>query len=239
MIEEFKELLAAVRERNLRSKTEPNPAGVLLILEEYQDIRAAGDKEQRAELDNLLGRIVRMGRAVKFHILISTQRPSVDDVPSGVRNLLDQRGILMTRNGQDASLVLGHSPTLPLPTRRGDAIVALPGRDAAVTVDYLSDEDWEALCKRAAKLRKQKPAAEPEPPTIEQEQRQPADPLLAAVLPLLPASATELLAALPAEPWVPASAPALGLALKKYPELVSEKGHQGREWRISDPAGVN
>jgi DNA segregation ATPase FtsK/SpoIIIE-like protein len=175
MLAVFRQLLAMVKDRNLNSRTQPNPPGVLLILEEYQDIRAAADDDKaRKVLDAELGRIVRMGRAVGFHILISTQRPSVEDFPSGQRNLINQRACLMTRNGQDAALVLGHTPTLPLPARRGDAIVALPDRDCAATIDYLNDSDWQTLCDRAANLRRvdtnepvaaDEPEAEPSPPS--------------------------------------------------------------------------
>jgi len=237
MLQMFSELLAMVKERNLNSRTESRPPGVLLILEEYQDVRAAAeDDKARKVLDAELGRVIRMGRAVGFHILISTQRPSVEDFPSGQRNLINQRAALVTRNAADAALVLGHTPSLPLPNRKGDAIVALPTHDVQATIDYLSDEDWEALCKRAAKLRAGRPSREPEPPTVEQ----PADPLLAAVLPLLPASATELLAELPEDaPWRPENTRALGHALRRYPELGVVVGSGRREWRISDPAGVN
>ena len=68
------------------------------LLEEFQDVRAAASKENRERLDSTLGRIVRMGRAVAVHVLVSTQRPTTDDLPAGTRNLLSQRVALMLRN---------------------------------------------------------------------------------------------------------------------------------------------
>jgi len=127
--------------------------GVLLLLEELQDVRAAAGKADREQLDNTLGRIVRMGRAVGVSVLISTQRPSVDDLPSGVRNLISQRLALQLRNGQDAALVLGVTPELPLPKRRGEALLTTSTGTTTVALDLLDQSAWEAVCRRAAALR--------------------------------------------------------------------------------------
>src|SRR4029079_3725073 len=95
------EVLQLVRKRNAQGGQHP---GALVLLEELQDVRAAGDRSQRAQLDETLGRIVRMCRAVGVHVLFATQRPSAEDLPTGTRNLLSQRVALMLRNGADASL---------------------------------------------------------------------------------------------------------------------------------------
>jgi len=237
------EVLDVVRHRNADGGEH---GGVLLLLEELQDVRAAASKAEREQLDSTLGRIVRMGRAVGVSVLISTQRPSVDDLPSGVRNLISQRLALQLRNGQDAALVLGLTPDLPLPKRRGEALLTTGSGTIAVALDLLDQSAWEAVCTRAAALRPARraaeaPAAGPAAPA-EVETRPEAveavvDPLLSAVLSVLddsnPAglSAAELLARLPE--WVrPTSAAALGKALASYPDAV-ERGHVGsaRVWR--------
>lgn len=147
-------VLGIVRTRN-STDVEPEGGwpGVLLLLEELQDVRAAADKATRDRLDNLLGRCVRMGRSVGVSVLVSTQRPSVDDLPAGVRNLVSQRLALMLRNGADAALVLGTTPTLPLPARRGQALLTTPTGTVAVALDLLDSAAWQSLCSRAAALR--------------------------------------------------------------------------------------
>jgi DNA segregation ATPase FtsK/SpoIIIE-like protein len=67
------DVLGIVRARNAAGGQHP---GVLLLLEELQDVRAAAARDQRDRLDTLLGRIVRMGRAVGVHVTVSTQRPT-------------------------------------------------------------------------------------------------------------------------------------------------------------------
>jgi hypothetical protein len=143
-------VLDLVRQRNAAGGDHP---GVLLLLEEFQDVRAAAHRDARDRLDATLGRIVRMGRAVSVHVLVSTQRPTTDDLPAGTRNLLSQRIALMLRNGQDAALVLGTTPQLALPKRRGQALFTDGGPVAGLELDRLTDEAWRKVCKRAAALR--------------------------------------------------------------------------------------
>ncbi|MGI8680920.1 MAG: hypothetical protein ACR2JO_02055 [Mycobacteriales bacterium] len=149
------EVLETVRARNNAGEVGP---GLLLLLEELQDVRAAADRRTMAELDTLRGRIIRMGRAVGVHVLISTQRPSTDDVPSGVRNLVTQRLCLMVRNPADAALVLGTAPPLALPTRRGEGVLTTPASTRAVTLDLLDDAAFAAVCRRAGAMRQTHPA---------------------------------------------------------------------------------
>jgi hypothetical protein len=115
--------------------------------------RAAADRAERDRLDSTLGRIVRMGGALAVHVIVSTQRPTVDDLPAGTRNLLSQRVALMLRNSADAGLVLGAAPTLSLPTRRGQALYTDGGLVRGVLLDRLTDDAWTAVCARAAALR--------------------------------------------------------------------------------------
>jgi len=145
------EVLGIVRARN-DADTDDHP-GLLLLLEELQDVRAAADRRTGEEIDKLLGRIIRMGRAVSIHTLISTQRPSVDDVPSGVRNLVTQRLCLMVRNPADAGLVLGTAPTLALPSRRGEGLLTTPAATRAVQLDLLDDAGWQVVVDRAGAAR--------------------------------------------------------------------------------------
>lgn len=228
------EVLAEVRRRNAASATDPKTDALLLLLDEWQDVRASADKAQREALDATLGRIIRTGRAVGSHVVIVTQRPTVEDVPSGARNLLSNRLALVTRNAADAALVLGEQPTLALPKRKGEALLATPTGMSAVRLDYLSDEQWRDLCRRAAALRPRR-APEPAPSSVRVEDTpSPSlDPEVEAIVAVLRdapdgMTAGEILKArgLPSEPK---DAAALGRFIRRHPDLfLAPQGERGK-----------
>lgn len=148
-------VLGIVKDRNRRSDSKPTGGwpGLLLLLEELQEVRAAAKPDARERIDSLLGRIGRMGRAASAKIEISTQRPSALDLPTGVRNVLVQNVCLMTRSPADAKLALGITPTLALPTDRGEAIYVSAKHEVAVDLDFLSLPDFRDLCRRGLALR--------------------------------------------------------------------------------------
>lgn len=241
------EVLGVVRYRNQHSRDEPAGGwpGVLVLLEELQDVRAGASDAQRDELDVLLGRIIRMGRAVAVHLVFSTQRPSVEDIPSGVRNLVTQNLALVLRNGADTALVLGLAPGLALPARRGEALLATPAGVDPVELDLLDLPAFEAVCARAARARAHVPhlplpvepgvslvkgAGSPDPCPL-------ADPLTEAVHSLLEVGATKasvLMELLP-EQLRPANATALGKALAAMPGLQRTRVGKDAAWQL-DPS---
>ncbi len=228
------EVLETVRARNNAGEVGP---GLLLLLEELQDVRAAAGKRTTEQIDNLAGRIIRMGRAVGVHVLISTQRPSVEDVPSGVRNLITQRLCLMVRNPADAGLVLGTAPTLPLPTRRGEALLTTPASTRAVQLDLLDAAGWSAVVSRAGAARTSITVQRVGQfdPTVHGGAQ--FDPFGEAVRGLLrdgPLTATQMYAWLPAE-LQQGSVVGLGRALAQLPDV--ERGWAGKSpaWRLTAP----
>jgi hypothetical protein len=238
-IEMLSAILGIVRSRNSHTGEGTEcPPGILALLEEFQDVRAAADKAQREELDNILGRITRMGRAIGVCILVSTQRPSVDDLPSSVRNLITQRVALQLRNGADAALVLGQAPTLALPTKRGEALLTTPVATVAVQLDYLSNAAWRDVVTKARQLR---PKVERVAVPVPEAEKAPADPLLLAVLDVLRAgpvegvAATPLLAGLPVD-LRPPSVVALGKRLSAFAAggapIEATTHYRSRVWRL-------
>ena len=131
--------------------------GILVLCEELQDVRAAAADESKAkaaQLDSLLGRVIRKGRAVSVMLFIATQRPSVEDLPSGVRNLVSQGICLYVKTQDDARMILGQVPKLPLPVKRpGAALVIGDGQLVAGQIDYMSAEEFSRVCAKAAELR--------------------------------------------------------------------------------------
>lgn len=235
-------VLDLVRARNAEGGEHP---GVLLLLEEFQDVRAAASKDQRERLDVTLGRIVRMGRAVGVHVLVSTQRPTTDDLPSGTRNLLSQRVALMLRNGADAALVLGMTPGAALPSRRGQALFTDGGPIVGVELDRLTNEAWLRVCKRASKLRAAVPDEEaptrpmltvvPSPEPTIKPVADPTDELLEIVADAGELSASNILDRLSSDArTVFPDARTVGVALKDCEGVVRVRRGNGFVWRLAD-----
>lgn len=233
----FREVFGLIRARNAADDGRTWP-GVLLLLEEYQDVRAEASKAQRADLDIMLARIERMGRAVSVHTLICTQRPTVDDVPANARNIIDQRFLMKCRNIQDAILTLGEAPGLPLPTKVREGIYAnAAGMRSVPIVDGFTDEQWRAVCKRARKLREAVPALE-----SAGEWRGSGSPVVAEVVSILHVvnpkglTASELHERLSPDAQAVAVTPrGVGLILSTEPDRVV-RGHVGsaRVWRLPE-----
>lgn len=203
---------------------------VLLMLEELQDVRAAASTTEGDAIDDALSRIVRMGGAPRVKMVISTQRTSVDDLPSAVRNLLNNLHAGWIANKADYKLVLGESPTVPTDMpRKGEWI----GRTADGQVRYLSDRippaEWQVALDRAEKLR-----ARIHRPPVVPEQREPVDAVLAQVLLACraePQRASVLVGEL--DDWT-GTARDLGIHLRQFPEHVVRESYKGRDcWHLT------
>jgi hypothetical protein len=241
------EVLGEVRRRNSVGGWHD---GMLVVLEELQDVRAAcSSREQLDRLDTVLGRIIRQGRAVGVVLLILTQKPSGEDVSTGVRSQVTQRLALKLRT-DDYRLALGDRPTVPTPRKPGMAVWTNGDEHELVTLYHLDSASWARLCKRAAKLRTVSPPATDtrEFPALDGDRSHPAavDPLVEAVCQVLAESdprgitPTEIHNRLPAQ--LKAACPTvqlLGLSLARHPELV-ERVTLGtvRVWRLRSGASA-
>lgn len=224
----LRHLLALVRERNAEGGA---PVG-LLVVDEPQELRAAASKRQREEIDDLLARLPRLGRAAGLHVLLATQRPTSEGIPTSVRAVVSQRVALATRSEAEAAYILGHAPTGPLPRERGEAIVATTTEaDRAAMLAYLDDAAWAEVTARAPRR---------EPLDLAPESAE-VDPLLAAVADVLrvteggEATPATVFEALPPEVR-PATAPALGKALGAL-GVASRASGKRRVYRLADVEG--
>ena len=224
----LRHLLALVRQRNAEGGA---PIG-LLVVDEPQELRAAASKRQREEIDDLLARLPRLGRAAGLHVLLATQRPTSEGIPTSVRAVVSQRVALATRSEAEAAYILGHAPTGPLPRERGEAIVATTTEaDRAAMLAYLDDAAWAEVTARAPRR---------EPLDLAPESAE-VDPLLAAVADVLreaeggEATPATVLDALPPEVR-PATPAALGKALGAL-GVTSRASGKRRVYRLADIEG--
>lgn len=224
----LRHLLALVRQRN----AEGGPPLGLVVVDEPQEMRAAASKKQREEIDDLLARLPRLGRAAGLHVLLATQRPTGEGIPTSVRAVVSQRVALATRSEAEAAYILGHAPTGPLPRERGEAIVATTTEaDQAVVLTHLGDAGWAEVTARAP--RREPLDLSPEAPEV--------DPLLAAVADALrsceggEATPATVFDALP-ESIRPATPSALGKSLGAL-GVPSRSSGKRRVYRLADVEG--
>lgn len=187
------EIHAQVDERNRQSESRPanwQPPGVLLLMDELQDILTGASPKQRERIVSLIGRIMRKGAAPGVHVLIATQRPAAEEIPTSLRNIIDQRVSLKARDRSAHNLVLGEggaTGVASLPVVAGEALLTDGGETRFVVLDYMDDAAWKRVCKAAP------PAA-----TAEQSLADPvvtADPLVLALREVLAAAPGRMLSA--------------------------------------------
>lgn len=98
--------IVAEMERRDRENAPATPR-IIIAVDEVGDLITTGGKD----VENLLVRLAARGRESGFHLLCSTQRPSADAVPSGLKANLPARLIGRVASGQEALTAAGISGT--------------------------------------------------------------------------------------------------------------------------------
>lgn len=96
---------------------------IVLVIDEWAELGAAGDAKQRTNIEALLRRYLSLGRAVGCTALLVTQRPTSDSVNPGTRALTTHRFALKCGDRYQAEAILGVGTYIP-----GQLISAAPGR---------------------------------------------------------------------------------------------------------------
>lgn len=164
-LDQVEAMLEHIHEMINKANGEDERIKVLLVLDEWQDIRAGADKDQLKRVDNLIIRIHKKGRATGLHLLLATQRASAVSIPTEMRSLFRQAIAFRQKNGTDYGMVLGHAPSVAEPGEPGEAIISGDRGQEFVMVDHLSQEQWveviPRLTARESVSLKREPVADP------------------------------------------------------------------------------
>jgi hypothetical protein len=150
---------------------------LLLVLDEWQDIRSGADKDQLKRIDTLIIRIHKKGRATGMHLLLATQRASAVSIPTEMRSLFRQALAFRQKNGTDYGMVLGHAPTETAPMSPGEAIVSGDEGQVFGSIDLLSQEQWVEATHRLRRRDSVELVVETESDPVAQEVRRAAQSL--------------------------------------------------------------
>lgn len=104
-------------------------APLLVVVDEWQNLAANGDRKEQTEAAAILRRLLSMGRSANLAVVLATQRPMSDVVDTGTRGLIADR--IAFAVGQDphaaAAVGLPQAADLHPAANRGEAWAVLDG----------------------------------------------------------------------------------------------------------------
>jgi DNA segregation ATPase FtsK/SpoIIIE, S-DNA-T family len=136
---------------------------IVIVVDELAYFSAtAGTKKQQEEFTTLLRDLVARGRAAGFIMIVATQRPSADVVPTSFRDLFGYRWAFRCSTDASSDTILGHgwanqsyTATDIDPLARGVGwLLAEGGIPRRVKTAYLSDQEVDYLAMHAARCRR-------------------------------------------------------------------------------------
>lgn len=129
MVEEVRrrfELLLAARVRSVeeyRQRTGETLPYLVTVIDELADLTSDHDRRRAAVFNAAAMEIGRKGRAAGVALVMATQRPSVDVIPSSLRNLAGAAVCFRVNRNHDSIAVLGEAGAELLPAVPGRCLV--------------------------------------------------------------------------------------------------------------------
>ncbi len=115
---------------------------IVVIVDEFADLIATSGKE----LESTLARLAAMARAVGIHLVLATQRPSIDVITGLIKANIPSRIAFMVANKIDSRIILDAVGADKL-LGKGDMLFASAWEPSLVRIQgaYVSDEEVERL----------------------------------------------------------------------------------------------
>lgn len=145
----IKELCRIMRERQAMMEqngytdiSQTNYPRILLVIDELADLILM----RKDEIEPLLITIAQLGRAAGIHLILATQRPTVDVVTGLLKANVPCRIALQTASIRDSMTILDHKGAEQL-TGRGDAILKTPDKveETRLQVSYINRDNINAI----------------------------------------------------------------------------------------------
>ena len=134
---------------------------IVVAVNELAFYTATGDRKQRTEFADRLRDLVARGRAAGIIVLVATQRPSSDVVPTSLRDLFGFRWALRCSTPDASDTILGRgwatagvsATDIPAEARGVGYLLAEGGQPVRCKAYYLDDDTIHAIAARGALLR--------------------------------------------------------------------------------------
>lgn len=101
----------------------------IIVVDELNDLMMASKKS----VEKYIVKIAQMGRACGVHLIIATQRPTVDVLTGNIKANIDCRIALKTASAVDSRVILDHNGAEKL-IGKGDALLKLPTNDKEIHI---------------------------------------------------------------------------------------------------------
>ena len=89
-------------------KVSPQLPPLVVLIDEFADIsdQLSGDRRAKQQLHDNIRRIAQLGRKRGVHLILCTQRPSADLLPTNIRSLLNSRVALRVNDSSASRMIL-------------------------------------------------------------------------------------------------------------------------------------
>lgn len=137
LMRERMQIMAAAKVRHIDELPTQYPH-IVLIIDELADLMLM----KKDEIEPLLVSIAQLGRAAGIHLILATQRPTVNVVTGLLKANIPCRIALQTASIRDSMTILDHKGAEQL-TGRGDAILKAPDsvEETRLQVAYISNNE--------------------------------------------------------------------------------------------------
>ena len=115
---------------------------LVVVIDELADLMLTS----KYECEQSIIRIAQLGRAAGIHLIIATQRPTVNVITGLIKSNIPCKIALQTSSIRDSITILDHKGAESL-TGKGDALLKLPDRVEEIRFQsaYISDTDIESV----------------------------------------------------------------------------------------------
>ena len=127
-------------EKGCKKASEMNLPALVVIIDELADLMLTS----KYECEQSIIRLAQLGRAAGIHLIIATQRPTVNVITGLIKSNIPCKIALQTSSVRDSVNILDHKGAESL-LGKGDALLKLPDRVEEIRFQsaYVSDEDIE------------------------------------------------------------------------------------------------